>query len=94
VSHKNFEIFQSRQSWKAFEHPALVRIVVFSVCYFILLFRFFAPEREFSNERRRNERQAEFLKARTKQQFTDAFGGYLEWICQAGILQPRVEKRP
>lgn len=52
---------------------------------FSFYFRFFAPEREFSNERRRNERQADFIKARDKQQFTDAFGAYLQWICQAGI---------
>ncbi|XP_065346993.1 voltage-dependent calcium channel type A subunit alpha-1 isoform X9 [Cloeon dipterum] len=38
---------------------------------------------EFSNQRRRVERQSEFLKAREKKHFVDAYDAYLEWICQA-----------
>ena len=39
---------------------------------------------EFSNERARVERRAKFYRARMKQQFTEAFAAYIEWITQAG----------
>ncbi|KAJ4426367.1 hypothetical protein ANN_27181 [Periplaneta americana] len=38
---------------------------------------------EFSNERARVERRAKFYRARTKQQFSEAFSAYLDWITQA-----------
>lgn len=41
---------------------------------------------EFSNERARVERRANFYRARKKQQFSEALSAYLEWITQAGSI--------
>ena len=41
--------------------------------------------REFSNERGRVERRAQFHKCRTSQMFTEAMTAYLNWIEQAGV---------
>lgn len=41
--------------------------------------------REFSNERGRVERRAEFHKCRSRQMFTEAMSAYLSWITQAGV---------
>lgn len=42
--------------------------------------------REFSNERGRVERRAEFHKCRSRQMFTVAMSAYLSWITQAGVI--------
>lgn len=42
--------------------------------------------REFSNERGRVERRAQFHKCRSRQMFTEAMSAYLNWITQAGVL--------
>lgn len=42
--------------------------------------------REFSNERGRVERRAEFQKTRTRQMFAEAMTAYLDWITQAGFV--------
>lgn len=41
-------------------------------------------DREFSNERGRVERRANFHKTRSRQQFADMFGAYLKWITHSG----------
>lgn len=41
--------------------------------------------REFSNERGRVERRAQFHKCRSRQMFTEAMSAYLNWITQAGV---------
>lgn len=46
---------------------------------------------EFSNQRARVERRANFYRARTKQQFSEALSAYLEWITQAGSILKRYE---
>lgn len=40
--------------------------------------------REFSNERGRVERRAQYHKARTRKMFIEAMAAYLDWITQAG----------
>lgn len=40
--------------------------------------------REFSNERGRVERRAQFQKERARQMFNQDFTGYINWITQAG----------
>lgn len=42
--------------------------------------------REFSNERLRVERRAKFHKTRSKKQFNESFGRYIEWITRAGEI--------
>lgn len=41
--------------------------------------------REFSNERGRVERRAEFQKCRTRKMFSEAMSSYLSWIILAGV---------
>lgn len=41
---------------------------------------------EFSNERGRVERRAQFQKCRTRQMFVEAMTAYLDWITQAGFI--------
>lgn len=41
--------------------------------------------REFSNERGRVERRAEFHKCRSRKMFTEEMSAYLSWITQAGV---------
>lgn len=41
---------------------------------------------EFSNERGRVERRAQFQKCRTRQMFVEAMTAYLDWITQAGSV--------
>lgn len=41
--------------------------------------------REFSNERGRVERRAEFHKCRSRKMFTEAMSAYMSWITQAGV---------
>jgi hypothetical protein len=43
--------------------------------------------REFSNERGRVERRAEFQKLRSRKAFTAAMSAYFSWITQAGFAQ-------
>lgn len=43
-------------------------------------------QREFSNERGRVERRAQFHKSRTRQMFVEAMTAYLDWITQAGFV--------
>jgi hypothetical protein len=43
--------------------------------------------REFSNERGRVERRAEFHKIRSRKMFTAAMSAYFSWITQAGFAQ-------
>lgn len=50
------------------------------------------PKSEFSNERGRVERRAEFQKARNKQIFTEAMTAYLDWITQSGVLKTLIKK--
>lgn len=40
--------------------------------------------REFSNERGRVEKRAQFLKERNERIFNEDFNGYLNWITEAG----------
>lgn len=42
--------------------------------------------REFSNERLRVERRANFYRTRSKNQFNESFGRYLSWITDAGFV--------
>lgn len=51
-----------------------------------LLYSIHKQKSEFSNERGRVERRAEFQKARNKQIFTEAMTAYLDWITQSGVL--------
>lgn len=55
--------------------------LVFSLLSFITLY----DAREFSNERGRVERRAQFHKCRSRQMFTEAMSAYLNWITQAGV---------
>lgn len=50
---------------------------------YILIIYVFALS-EFSNERLRVERRANYYKTRSKQIFNDSFGIYIEWITKAG----------
>lgn len=47
--------------------------------------------REFSNERGRVERRAQFQKYRSRQMFTEAMSAYLDWITKAGLWSCRKE---
>lgn len=42
--------------------------------------------REFSNERGRVERRAQYQRSRSRQMFIDAMIAYLDWITQAGVI--------
>lgn len=42
--------------------------------------------REFSNERARVERRAQFQKERARQMFNADINGYISWITEAGVM--------
>lgn len=52
--------------------------LVFVLCFLI--------SREFSNERGRVERRAQFVKERARAMFNADFNAYLNWITEAGLL--------
>lgn len=62
-----------------------IKSIVILFIFYCLLILFYPINREFSNERGRVERRANFHKTRSKQQFADMFGAYLEWITHSGI---------
>jgi hypothetical protein len=60
--------------------------IIFSPLFFFLLFDCSLYDaREFSNERGRVERRAQFHKCRSRQMFSEAMSAYLDWITQAGV---------
>lgn len=64
-------------------------LVLFDGVFFLFFFNFIIITlyREFSNERTRVERQAEYYKMRTKKKYIDTFNTYINWIRAAGIYR-------
>ena len=58
--------------------------ILFTFCFIFSL----SPliYREFSNERGRVERRAQFVKERARAMFNADFNAYLSWITEAGLL--------
>lgn len=75
-------LFKAVQFTFSLEQSGQIDIIFFSIISSVLTL---CDAREFSNERGRVERRAEFHKCRSRQMFTEAMSAYLSWITQAGV---------